>query len=45
MLLDRDRPGDCEKAGTLLGEALDMYRTIGMPKHIELAKGMLSPVG
>ena len=42
MLLDRDAPGDREKARTLLGEAIEMYRTIGMPKHVEIAERMLN---
>ena len=42
MLLDRDAPGDTEKARTLLGEAVEMYRKIGMPKHLEIAEGMLN---
>ena len=41
MLLDRDAPGDRDKARTLLGEAIDQYRTIGMPKHLAMAEGML----
>ena len=41
MLLDRDAPGDREKARTLLGEAIEQYRKIGMPKHRELAEKML----
>ena len=41
MLLDRDAAGDKDKARTLLGEAIEMYRTIGMPKHLEMAEGML----
>ena len=32
MLLDRNAPGDRDKARTLLGEATGMYQTIGMPK-------------
>jgi len=41
MPLDRDGPGDREKARTLLGEAIELYRTIGMPKHVEIAEKML----
>ena len=40
MLLDRGEPGDRDKARTLLGEATEMYRTIGMPKHLEMAEKM-----
>ena len=44
MLLDRNAPGDRDKARTLLGEAIDQYRTIGMPKHLAMAEGMLKSV-
>ena len=44
MLLDRDGPGDREKARTLLSEAIAMYRQIGMPKHVEMAETMLREV-
>ena len=40
MLIDRNALGDRDKAGILLGEAVEMYRTIGMPKHLEIAQGM-----
>ncbi len=40
MLLDRNAPGDRDKARTLLGEATEMYRTIGMPKHLEMTEKM-----
>ena len=45
MLLDRNAPGDREKARTLLGEAIEMYRKIGMPKHVEIAEQMLTEAG
>ena len=41
MLLDRDAPGDRDKARTLLGEAIGLYKAIGMPKHVEIAERML----
>jgi hypothetical protein len=41
MLLDRAAPGDRERAQTLLGEAVELYGTIGMPKHVEIAEQML----
>jgi tetratricopeptide (TPR) repeat protein len=41
MLLERNAPGDREKARTLLEEAIEMYRRIGMPKHIEIAEALL----
>ena len=40
MLLDRNAPGDRDKVRTLLGEATKMYRTIGMPKHLEMVEKM-----
>ena len=42
LLLDRDQPADKEKAQTLLNEAIEMYKEIGMPKHVELAEDLLS---
>ncbi len=42
MLIDRDGPGDRDKARELLTEAIDMYRKIGMPKHVEMAEALLS---
>jgi tetratricopeptide (TPR) repeat protein len=42
MLIDRDGPGDREKARELLTEAIAMYRRIGMPKHVEMAEVLLS---
>jgi class 3 adenylate cyclase/tetratricopeptide (TPR) repeat protein len=42
MLIDRDGPGDRDKARELLTEAIAMYRGIGMPKHIEMAERLLS---
>ncbi len=41
MLLDRDQPGDKDKATTLLGEAIEMYEELGMPKHVGLAEELL----
>ena len=41
MLLDRNAPGDKEKAHALLDEAIELYREIGMPKHVEMAERML----
>jgi len=41
MLLDRNRPGDREKARELLTEAIAMYRQIGMPKHVGMAEALL----
>jgi tetratricopeptide (TPR) repeat protein len=44
MLIDRDAPGDRNKARELLTEAIAMYRRIGMPKHIEMAEALLREV-
>ena len=53
MLLDRaqtgarpgDAPGDRETARRLLTEAIEMYRGIGMPKHVEMAEALLREAG
>jgi tetratricopeptide (TPR) repeat protein len=37
-LLGDDTPGARDKARRLLGEAVEMYQTIGMPRHVEMAK-------
>jgi tetratricopeptide (TPR) repeat protein len=42
MLLDRDSPGDRDKARTLLEEAIEAYTEIGMPKHVEMAEALLA---
>ena len=42
MLLDRNGPGDRDRARSLLEAALPTYRRIGMPRHEELAKGLLT---
>ena len=44
MLIDRDAPGDRDKAFRLLTEAIAMYSEIGMPKHVEMAEAMLGEV-
>jgi tetratricopeptide (TPR) repeat protein len=41
MLLDRAASGDNETARTLLGEALETYRCIGMRRHIELTQALI----
>ena len=41
MLIERNAPGDVDKARTLIAEAIAMYTTIGMPRHIELAERVL----
>jgi tetratricopeptide (TPR) repeat protein len=40
MLRDRARPGDREKAQTLLSQALETYTRIGMPRHIEMTQAL-----
>jgi tetratricopeptide (TPR) repeat protein len=44
MLLDRNAPGDREKARQLLTEAIEMYRRLGMPKHVEMTEAILGNV-
>ena len=41
MMLDRAALGDRAKAQTLLSEALESYRHIGMPRHIEMIRALL----
>ena len=45
MLVDRDAPGDRDKARQLIREAIVMYHDIGMPKHLEMAEALLDEVG
>ena len=42
MLIDRDAPGDRDKARELLTEAIEMYRRVGMPRHVEIAEALLA---
>lgn len=42
MLLDRDGPGDRERARTLLAEARAAYEKIGMPKHVAALDALLT---
>jgi tetratricopeptide (TPR) repeat protein len=42
MLMDRAAKGDRAKARQLLGEALETYTSIGMPRHIEIAQTLLA---
>ena len=42
MLLTRKGPGDRDRAGSLIDEALVTYRRIGMPRHEELAQRLLT---
>jgi tetratricopeptide (TPR) repeat protein len=41
MLIDHAAPGDREKARRLLGEALETYTRIGMPRHSEITQKLL----
>jgi tetratricopeptide (TPR) repeat protein len=42
MLMDRAARGDREKARTLLSEALQSYKRIGMPRHVEITRSLLA---
>jgi hypothetical protein len=41
MLLDRDAPGDRERARSLLAEARTAYEAIGMSKHVAMVDELL----
>ena len=41
MLIARAAPGDREKAQRLLGDALETYTRIGMPRHVEMIQTLL----
>jgi tetratricopeptide (TPR) repeat protein len=40
--LERDQPGDREKAGKLLGQALDIYQKLGAKKDIEKVEARIA---
>jgi tetratricopeptide (TPR) repeat protein len=42
MLLDRNGPGDRDRAHSLVDEALVVYHRVGMPRHEELARRLLT---
>jgi hypothetical protein len=42
MLLDRAAPDGAERAADLLGGAVDVYRRIGMPRHLEMTEALLA---
>jgi tetratricopeptide (TPR) repeat protein len=42
MLLDRAAPGDRDRARALLAEAIETYRCIGMPRHEEMTRELLT---
>jgi hypothetical protein len=41
MLLDRDGPGDRERAGAMLADARRGYGRIGMPRHDAMVQSLL----
>jgi tetratricopeptide (TPR) repeat protein len=41
MLLDRDQPGDPERARELAEDAIERYQRIGMPRHVQRSAGLL----
>ncbi len=44
MLINRAGSGDREKARTMLGEALESYTNIGMPRHIEMTQALIGQI-
>ncbi len=42
MLIDRDASGDRKKAQTLLHRALETYKQIGMPRHVEMTQALFN---
>ncbi len=44
MLLDRSGTGDRERARELLEEAIEVYRELGMPKHLAIAERLHAPL-
>jgi hypothetical protein len=42
MLLDRNTTGDRDRARSLVEQAIPVYRRIGMPRHEEAARSLLS---
>jgi DNA-binding SARP family transcriptional activator/class 3 adenylate cyclase len=45
MLLDRNAAGDRDRARSLLKEAVPVYRRIGMPRHEEMTRALLTQAG
>lgn len=41
MLLERDAPGDRAEAHRMAGEAADLYRRMGMPRHLQMVEEMM----
>ena len=44
MLTTRGAPADRDKSRKLLGEAIDSYRRLGMPGHVEMAEKLLAKI-
>jgi hypothetical protein len=42
MLLERSALGDRERARTLVEEAIPVYERVGMPRHEELARRLVT---
>ncbi len=38
MLIERDLPGDRAEAARLISEAADLYRRLGMPRHLDMVE-------
>jgi DNA-binding SARP family transcriptional activator/class 3 adenylate cyclase/tetratricopeptide (TPR) repeat protein len=45
MLLDRNTAGDRDRARSLVEQAVPVYRRIGMPRHEEMTRALLTPAG
>jgi len=44
MLIERDQPGDQSRARSLLKEAIEGYRRLGMPRHEDMARTLLKGI-
>jgi tetratricopeptide (TPR) repeat protein len=44
MLMERGANGDLDKAHTLLGEAIDLYQKIDMPRHLALSQTIMNKI-
>ena len=42
MLTERDGAGDRDRARALRSEAIEMYRRLGIPRHLDIAERMLN---
>jgi len=42
MLLERDGPGDRAEATRMAAEAADLYRAMGMPRHLAMVEEVLA---